>query len=219
MSTHQGPGGLAVMAAIDRAERQNPINPGAPVWEILEHLDIPRRTRRARQTKARLAELTEEGLIDPFRRGSIPVWKLTAKGRKHLARATARGRVPVLPESPQHKNWRRSRDLAEQARIPSRFALGDALVDAFFLLDMKPAPHSDVWFGLAERLQVGARQLGSVTHCLYEWPEPSDEHPDIDTLSEPGDRNLTSSERQAARARRHARRNTDLWEILDQDTS
>ncbi|HEX4435656.1 MAG TPA: replication-relaxation family protein [Solirubrobacteraceae bacterium] len=213
MSTHQGAGGLVVLAAIDRAERHNPINPGTPVWEILEHLDIPRRTRRARQARARLAELTEEGLLDHFRRRSIPVWKLTPKGRKHLTAMQRRERVPVLSESPQHKNWRRSRDMAEQARIPSRFVLGDALVDAFFLLDMKPAPHSDVWFELAERLHAGARQLGSVTHCLYEWREPSDEHPDIDTLIEPGDQDMAPHEQAILRDRRRVRRNSTLWEI------
>jgi hypothetical protein len=116
MSTCQGPGGLVVLAAVDRAERHNPINPGTPVWEILEHLDIPRRTRRARQAKARLAELVEEGLLDYFRRRSIPVWNLTPEGRKQLTQADARGRVPVLPESPQHKNWRQARALAEETQ-------------------------------------------------------------------------------------------------------
>ena len=213
MSTNRGPGGLAVMAAIDRAERHNPINPGTPVWEILEHLDIPRRTRRARQTKARLTELTEEGLLDHFRRGSIPVWELTARGRQQLIRAQRRGRVPVLPESPQHKTWRHARALAGQKLIPARFVVGEALVDAFFLLDMSPASHSDVWFELAERLKAASYQFGSINHCLYEWPEPTDEHPDIDSLAEASDQELAPDEQATLRDRRRARRNTQSWDI------
>jgi hypothetical protein len=81
---------------------------------------------------------------------------------------------------------------------------------------MKPPLHSDVWLALAERLHARARQLGSINHCVHEWPEPTDEHPDIDTLTEPSDQGLTPSEQASLRDRRRARRNTQLWEIPSQ---
>jgi hypothetical protein len=34
-------------------------------------------------------------------------------------------------------------------------------------------------------------QLGSVTHCLREWPEPHDAHADHDTFPTRGDRRIS----------------------------
>lgn len=86
-----------------------------------------------------------------------------------------------------------------------------AVKDALDLAGADPPAHSDAWFELAERLRHAARVLGSATHCLHEWREPSDERADIDTQEEPGDEKLSERERRSRHARRAGRRNTVLW--------
>ena len=70
---------------------------------------------------------------------------------------------------------------------------------------------SDVWFALSERLRLGTWLLGSATHCLREWAEPSDDLPDVDDHTDPSDANLSQEKKARRRSRRHGRRNVLLW--------
>jgi hypothetical protein len=167
---------------------------------ILEHLGLPRRTRRIRP---RLRVLTEMGALAASRAGRTDLWSLTAAGRGCLWRA---GEID-LPESPQHQRWRAARTLAEQEIRRFHSAMADVLVEATALLD---GTGSDGWFEMADRLPAAARQLGSATYCLREWPEPSDDGPDIDDLAMPGDELLDPGERGRWRRLRFGRRDTTL---------
>lgn len=216
---------LLVLAAIDRAERHGGrATKGVPVWEVLAHLDVAGRTRRARHVRELVQALVVSGSLQHVRRRGVPVWALTSGGRRRLSRARRAGRVPVLPESPQHRRWREARTLAEQRIEGFQLELLDTVEHAQELLDaLAPGPSadgpgvgsglsSDVWFELAEQLQRAGRRLGSASYCLWEWREPDDARADVDDLSAPYDKAFDPRRREVRRARRGGRRNTLLWD-------
>jgi ribosome-binding protein aMBF1 (putative translation factor) len=216
---------VLVLAAIDRAERHGGrATKGVPVWEVLAHLDVVRRTRRARHVRELVQALVVSGSLQRSRRRGVPVWALTSGGRRRLSRARRANRVPVLPESPQHRRWREAHTLAEQRIEGFCFELRDAVEHAQKLLDaLAPGPSadgpgvgsglsSDVWFELAEQLQRAGRRLGSASYCLWEWREPDDAQADVDDLSAPYDKAFDPRRREVRRARRGGRRNTLLWD-------
>jgi ribosome-binding protein aMBF1 (putative translation factor) len=217
---------MLVLAAVDRAERHSERAARAvPIWEVLGHLGVAGRTRRARHVRVALKALEASGSLELTRRHGVPVWALTRSGRRRLSRARRAGRLPVLPESPQHRKWREARRLAEQRIDEFRAELGDAVEHAQELLDA-PAPAapglgtadvalgvtSDVWFEVGDRLHRGCRRLGSASYCLWEWREPDDARADVDDLGDPCDRAFDARRRVLRRARRSGRRNTRLWD-------
>lgn len=201
-----------ILSAIDRAERHrgNDVS-GVPIWAITEHLSIGRRSAAARHVRSRLAALEGMGRLEPSRRHGIPVWALTSDGRRRLRRADRAGDVPVLPESPQHRQWREARALAAQEIERMREVVRAAADETARLLDARTAASSDAWFELSERLRRVVWRLGSASYCLHEWVEPLGEQADIDDRSNPGDRWLAEGERARRRSRRAGRRNTALW--------
>jgi ribosome-binding protein aMBF1 (putative translation factor) len=220
--------GVLVLAAVDRAERHRRAKvdpPGVPVWGVLGHLDAAARSRRARQVRERLDELVAAGSLERLRRHGTTVWTVTKAGRRRLVRARRAGRLPVLPESPQHQAWRKARELAGERIDGFRLDIGEELEHARELLDAhmavaagRVAPEllgestSDAWFEMAERLQHACRRLGSASYCLWEWHEPDDARADIDDHRGPCDRAFDGKQRDMRLVRRHGRRNTRLWD-------
>lgn len=205
-----------VLAAIDRAERHRARDSRAvPVWAIKDHLGLPPRSRRIRSH----LEVLEAGrLLVRSRRHSINLWGLTSAGRRRLTRARRAGKIGDLPESPQHREWREARRAAETHIAEFRDGVGQAAVETFFLLDADPPAPSDAWFEMAKRLERTLWRLGSATHCLREWAEPEDYRADIDDHQEPDDKRFTPTTRAQRRARRHGRRNINLWDSQLQET-
>ncbi|HYB22626.1 MAG TPA: hypothetical protein VED41_02435, partial [Solirubrobacteraceae bacterium] len=163
-----------VLAAVERAVRHQASGDShVPVWVILEHLDIPRRSAAGRRVRAQIDALQAAGSLECSRRHGAAVWALSAAGRRRLRRAERTGTVAALPEAPQHRVWRLARE-AGQARIAGfRRAVGDVLADALVVLDDERR-ESDAWFELGARLQHACRLLGSASYCLREWAEPDD---------------------------------------------
>jgi ribosome-binding protein aMBF1 (putative translation factor) len=219
---------VLVLAAVDRAERhrERVVDPaGVPVWVVLEHLAIARRSRRAREVRGRLDELVAAGSLERSRRHSVTVWSVTRAGRRRLARAWRTGRLPVLPESPQHRAWRDAQQLAAERVEGFRLDVLEELEHAGELLDVEMAvaaggvaPEvlggslSDAWFEMAERLQRACRRLGSASYCLWDWREPEDTRADVDDHRDSRDGVFDRTERERRVARRHGRRNTALWD-------
>lgn len=219
---------VLVLAAVDRAERHRVPEvdpPGVPVWSVLEHLAAPRRSRRARRVRGRLDELVAAGSLECSRRHSVTVWSVTSLGRRRLARARRAGRLPALPESPQHRAWRDAQKLARERVEGFRLDVLEELEHAGELLDAemavaagRVAPEvlggslSDAWLEMAERLHRACRRLGSASYCLWEWREPEDTRADLDDHRDPYDRAFDGKERDRRFARRHGRRNTALWD-------
>jgi hypothetical protein len=201
-----------VLAAVERAARHHARDtPAVPVWSVLEHLDLRRRTAAARHVVARLDALHAGGWLASSRRHGSPTWVLTAGGAERLRRARRAGSLPALPESPQHCAWRTANTAAGQEIDRFERELRARLADATALLDANTRPHSDTWLELAEELQRAARRVGSASHCLYEWTEPDDARADVDEHVEPGDEALAPAVRVRRQARRAGRRNVRLW--------
>ncbi len=202
-----------VLAALERAVRHRTADsPAAPIWAILDHLSIPRRSADARRVRALLDELTATGKLKTSRPHGIEAWTLTAAGQRRLRGARRADSLAPLPESPQHRQWQSARTAAGQEI--ERFAerLRECLADATLLLDTDPHAPSDMWFELAEALRNDCWRLGSAVHCLDEWPEPSDEIADVDTHTEASDAALEADERHRRSVRRMGRRSVRLWQ-------
>jgi hypothetical protein len=194
-----------ILAALERAERHLR-RQALPRSFVHDHLSIPSRSGEARRIKARIKALTEEGYLEQSRKNGIDVWSLTVKGRRRLKRANVAG---LLPESPQHQAWRKATTLAAQEIERMHETLRTTLTEAVEQLEAD-AP-SDMWFELSERLQRASRLVGSATHCLREWPEPSDDAPDIDDHTDTSDARLSPEQKARRKARRAGRRNVRLW--------
>src|ERR1035437_5165333 len=192
-----------VLAAVERAAcHRARKTPEVPVWVILEHVAIPRRSGQARRVRARLDVKQAAGSLERSRRHGIPMWALTSAGRRRLHRAWRTGSVPVLPESPQHREWRNARTVAAQEIERFRQGVRGCLHEATLLFDADPPADSDAWFELGGRLRPTCRRLGSAVSCLREWQEPEDARADIDHGA------LDPAEP----AYRNGRRNIRLWD-------
>jgi hypothetical protein len=208
-----------VLAAVQRAALHRGVEPlAAPIWAILAHLALARRSAAARHVRARLHVLADAGELSSARRHGVTLWALTRQGERRLRRARDAGELSVLPESPQHQAWRNARVSARAEIGRCRRRLHELIDRAGALLDAEQPPDSDAWLELGEELRGACRRLGSASHCLYEWQEPDDAVADIDRHEDPaGAREAAGdSERERlALARRRAmrvgRRNIGLW--------
>lgn len=169
-----------LLAAIERAETHHTQQvPGVALTTLLEHLDIPRRSHQARQIRAQLDLLTEQGALERLHpRYRTETWTLTRTGRRRLTKARRAGANLALPESPQHRKWRNARTLAEAEIDRSRRQLREALEQAQALIDAEPPTDSKTWIATSRKLHQAAMLLASGTHCLYEWREPQEDRPD-----------------------------------------
>jgi hypothetical protein len=207
-----GPSDELLLAAVERAGRHRGMDaPAIPVWTILEHLDIARRSADARRVRARLDVMSDGDWLVCARRHGVPTWQLSEQGRHRLRRAARSDVGPALPESPQHRAWRNARISAGQEIERFHTDLLEQLSTATTLLAADHRPHSDTWFELAEMLSRTCRLMGSASHCLYEWPEPDDARPDVDEGVDPGDVGLARERLEHLRALRAGRRNIALW--------
>jgi hypothetical protein len=103
-----------VLAAAERAERHHraPAD-GVTLGEVIEHLGFARVGWTTRSLRPQIDAFLATGALVPFRRFKIDFLKLTPAGRRRLAQAR-RGKEVVLPESPQHREWRHARQQATE---------------------------------------------------------------------------------------------------------
>ncbi len=157
--------------------------------EVIEHLGFARVGWTTRSLRPQIDAFLATGALVPSRRFGFDFLKLTATGRRRLAQAR-RGQEVVLPESPQHREWRHARQQATERVGAMRQLLRETLDEAGRLLSNEQTG-SDAWYALAPRLHTTCRQLGSVTYCMREWPEPHDADADHDTFPTRGDSRLS----------------------------
>jgi hypothetical protein len=179
-----------VLAATERAERHHrgPAD-GVTLGEVIEHLGFARVGWTTRSLRPQIDTFLAAGVLVPFRRFGFDFLKMTANGRRQLARARRAGGI-ALSESPQHRAWRHARQQATEQVGAMRQLLQETLDEADRLLGSEHTD-SDAWYALAPRLHTICRQLGSVTYCLREWAEPDDTHADHDTLPTRGDNRIS----------------------------
>jgi hypothetical protein len=211
--TAEPPSDELVLAAIERAGCHRARDtPAVPVWAILDHLAVPRRSAAARQVRSRLGVLHTAGWLERASRHGVPMWALTSSGLRRLRRARRADEDLQLPESPQHRAWRDARTAAAQEIERFHADLRGRVCEATLLLDADQPPHSDAWLELAEELQRACWRVASASHCLREWVEPDDTRADVDEHLDPTDDELAPAERTLRRARRSGRRNIRRWD-------
>jgi hypothetical protein len=200
-----------VLAAVERAERHREREgEGVMMSDIAEHLGFVHGSWTTRRLRPQIDALIAEGSLALSRRHGVVVWALTEAGRRQLERMRRAGEVEELPEAPQHRAWRYARAKAGERIDAFRTEAREALDEAAMLLDAED-PHSDAWFGVAERLQAACWRVGSATYCLREWREPDDARPDVDDRCDTGDERLDSEELGRVRYRRTGRRGVWRW--------
>jgi hypothetical protein len=202
-----------VLAALDRAARHRARDTDAvPVWALFEHLAISRRSSAARRVRIRLDVMHAAGWIELGHAHGIQTWELTSAGVRHLRRERRAGRVPPLPESPQHSVWRKARTTAGQEIDRFERELRACLEEAARMLDVDSPADSDAVFELGERIQRASWRLASASYCLREWSEPDDARADLETHLDLAETGLDRVEQARRRARRVGRRNVRLWD-------
>ena len=207
-----------LLAATRRAVLHDPRGRGhVPIWVLLEHLGILRRSARASAARERLTRLEQRGWIERSSAHGVPMWALSKAGTRRLRRAERAGVSLELPESPQHRAWRQARSLATQEmdRFTSELQRACGEAGALLQSERQEEIRSDAWLEVGARIARDCRLLASARHCLSEWPEPEETHADIDTLSAPGDELLEHDRLRALRVLRAGRRNTLLWRERD----
>ncbi len=169
---------LQILAAISRAERHAEAS-GVRMIRIAEHLGMASGHASTRILRPRVEQLIEAGTVKQFRLLGSKVWGLTPVGRRRVARARRDGRLPKLPEAPQHGEWRLARIQAAGEIELLHEQLGDALEQASSLIATLRGG-SEAWSELGQRLRVLCVRLAVAHYCLHEWPEPDDERPDTE---------------------------------------
>ncbi len=176
--------GDVLLAAIERVRRHrgDPRTAGATIAELAEHLAVaPHSVQTRRGLTGELSVLVRLGHAEHCTVGSILGWRTTHKGRRRLARARSAGQA-ILPESPQRRLWRHSRQLAEERMPMLRARIGVLIVE------LDEAAHGDVdsaqWRDIGEQVRETCQALEQATYTLREWDEPDDTGPDRSSWSQ-----------------------------------
>jgi hypothetical protein len=173
------PPAIIILAAVERAARHERSDEVATAT-VVEHLGFEPTKRTNRLLHSRLDSLRNAGSLTRAARDSGDSWVLTSEGREELDRRYEAEEVGELPEAPQHRAWREARVEAAVRLEGFKDEMGTMLEEATALLNQPHPPRSAEWFAMSKRLSPAAWRVGSATHCLYEWIEPDDDHPDVD---------------------------------------
>jgi DNA-binding PadR family transcriptional regulator len=169
-----------VLAACERAQRHGSAR-AQPVTlrQIGDHLGFQRSAYTTRRLGLLARALEQAGALERSRAYGGERWALTAAGRRRLRRARASGEPLVLPESPQHREWRQKHARAVEGLEGYRERMREALAEAVGLLEDERSD-SEAWRAMAKRLEVRAQLLSSAIYCAREWAEPDDAQRDVD---------------------------------------
>lgn len=170
---------IIILAAVERAARHECSDEVATAT-VVEHLGFEPTQKTNRLLHLRLDGLRDTGSLTRAARDGGDRWALTSEGREELDRRYEAEEVGELPEAPQHRAWREARVAAAVRLEAFKEEMATLLEAATALLDQPHPPRSAEWFAMSERLSPAAWLVGSATHCLYEWVEPDDDHPDVD---------------------------------------
>ena len=174
---------VLALAAIERAIRHGAED--AWITTVGEHLGYRRHRHTTRPLRQQLERLrVQYGWAESEERHGREYWRLTPDGKRHLAQTRAAGQLGELPESPQHRTWRKARAEAAARIEDFKALLWRATEEAMRFEGVAEPPPSEWWFELSERLAAAFWLVGSALYCRDEWPEPSDDC--IDTDPDPG---------------------------------
>lgn len=179
---------LTLLAAIERAEWQVVLpgeRKGTRRNEVVAHLGLDWHSGNARRLKVQLEALEAEGCVEIERK--IPhrsIVALTPGGhdRLQLARRqkVAEAMPESLPESPQHRNWREARAVAEEKEDEIRSRATDVVQYALTALLKPEADGAEELMAIGDRLHRVFWRFASVVYVRQEWVEPDERSRDKD---------------------------------------
>jgi hypothetical protein len=161
-----------LLAAVKRAQLNEGRDEGVAIWMIKAHLGLPHDGWTTRQVRPLLDALVSAGLLEHAWVRRRHLWAITSTGGRRASP------FRELPESPQHRNWRESREAAGEHMSEFRRDAREVVAEATRLLDA--GGDSAAWVEMGERLQHTCWRLASATYCLREWPEPTDGKADVE---------------------------------------
>jgi hypothetical protein len=180
-----------ILAALARAELHNGRDEAGVLYSsIVDHLGLKMGSSTGHKLRPRIRAMEAAGLIRGFKRLGMIAYAPTPKGDRVLREAGAQAAI-VLPESPQHRQWREGRAAAVERIDSFRDDLRAILSEGVALL-ADEATDSEAWAVFGEKTGKACKRLGSATYCLREWAEPSDASADIDDSRRLGRRNPRS---------------------------
>jgi hypothetical protein len=161
-----------LLAAIARAELHQ--HGRLVAWAgVIQHFAFKRSGHTTRMLRPQLQALLAANAVEQCKWLGRDHFTLTSAGRRRLTRARRRGEDLSLPESPQHREWRRKHAQAIESVEGDRERVREALAQAVELLGDQGAD-SQAWAAMADRLHVSATELSAATYCAREWKEPDD---------------------------------------------
>jgi hypothetical protein len=167
-----------LLAAIARAELHEDAQ--LVSWaSVIEHFAFKRSGHTTRMLRPQRQALLAANAVEHCTWLGRQHVALTSSGRRRLTRARRRGEYLSLPESPQHREWRRKHAQAIESIEGDRERVREGLAEAVKLLDDQGID-SQTWATMAERLHVSTAELSAATHCAREWKEPDDASCDND---------------------------------------
>jgi hypothetical protein len=174
-----------ILAALARAELHGGRDErGTHYSSVVAHLGLEMGSSTGHKLRPRFREMEAAALIRGFKRHGSIVHTATPKGKRVLRAA---GEV-VLPESPQHRNWREACEAATE-RISGFHDDLRASLDEGAALLADETTDSEAWSRFGKKVGKACKRLASATYCLREWAEPDDATADIEDNRRLGRRN------------------------------
>jgi hypothetical protein len=161
-----------VCAAVDRACRHD-LGDDVIAEYVADELaaDEPTSGASGDAVRARLVELAERGLVKRVGENCSRLWALTPAGAQLVPDG-----APLLPESRQHRDWRRARENAATNLEGLRVGLTRELAQIEAMLTEETLP-SPAWMEAARRIRHLTYGMSVAMHVLHERPEPTDDRP------------------------------------------
>lgn len=147
---------------------------------IAEHLGFAHSSATTKLLRPQLEAMESEGLLEAVRRRGADYWRLTPKGSRRVTSLRKSNGSESLPESPQHREWRRAKEVAE-TYLPE--IMEDLEADLEKGLELRNSSFHSFAGGevsLSDVRRLGVRLndhfslFATGLYCLFEWPEPSD---------------------------------------------
>lgn len=160
-----------ILAAIERAE----VHEGRALrGYVAAHLGYRHNSATTRWLGPRIAALEAAGQVVRRRSQGLVHWTLTEAGAGRLAAARRAREAGVLPESPQHREWRLARRVAGERVEEIRAAALAAVEEARQLLAGTETPSPETVERLRVDLDDRFRTLRTAACCVRAWPEPDE---------------------------------------------
>ena len=146
--------------------------------QIARHLGFVHNGATTRRLRPQIEKLKRGGYLEEFCKRGARYLRPTGRGERRIAALRRSGDQEPLPESPQHREWRQARNLADE-RVEEILAELDRALDQ--ARAVRRVSIEDIDGGskevraMGKRLEARFHLLAIAVYCLFEWPEPEED--------------------------------------------